>query len=102
MHKEYTLHSSDLGLPQSHPLHDHLFILKQYKARPMERKERWGMSPDDPPAMLLMLRHRNESPTPYGMEIPVADEHSFIHMWNVFSRCQPTEVLKGFGMEGMA
>lgn len=51
--------------------------------------------------MLLQLKHRNEEPTRYSMEMPVADEDSFVFMWNAFARCQPTEVLRGYGLEAL-
>lgn len=52
--------------------------------------------------MLLQLKHRNDEPTRYSMEMPVADDDSFTIMWNAFARCRPTEVLRGYGLEELA
>lgn len=100
MLKEHIVHSSDLDLPPHHPLHDHLFILKHYKASPSER-EMIGIPPDDPGVMMLELNHRS-SHSPHSMQIEVADEESFAIMWNAFARKDARALLRGYGLEHLA
>lgn len=100
MLKEHIVHSSDLSLPPNHPLHDHLFILKHYKASPSER-EMIGIPLDNPGAMMLALNHRLFD-SPYSMQIEVADEESFRLMWNAFSRKDARAILRGYGLEHLS
>jgi hypothetical protein len=99
MLQELILHSSDLNLHHPHPLHDHLLILKRYKAPPEQRPD---LPPDNEGIMTMEITHREGRHTPYGRRIEVADIHSFQSMWGSMAALNLPHILQGFGLpQGM-